>query len=71
MASSYTTVQGDHWDEIAKLQGWAETDLALLLEANPTHAGTVRFPAGVVLTIPDRADEPNTIEVLPAWKRAS
>lgn len=70
MSQTYTTTQGEYWDEVAKRLGWAETDLALLLEANPTHAGTVRFAAGVVLTIPDRNDEPNTTEILPAWKRA-
>ncbi|MDT8901827.1 tail protein X [Anaeroselena agilis] len=69
MSSSYTTKQGDMWDTIAYNQYGSEYKMQDLIAANPQHAATVIFPAGVVLTIPDKTA--TTATNLPPWKKAS
>ncbi len=68
-ASTYTTVAGDTWDSIAFSQLGNERYLQELILANPAQAYTVRFPAGVVLTIPE-IPTPDTSPNLPPWRRA-
>ncbi|MBB6670507.1 tail protein X [Cohnella nanjingensis] len=63
----YRTLQGDTWDGIAfKLYGDAKL-MTLLINANPDHAQTVIFSAGVQLKAPDRPAE--TADDLPPWRR--
>lgn len=64
----YTTIQGDTWDMIAhkKLGNSSCTDR--LITANPEHIGTLIFPAGVVLRLPE-IEEEKTADSLPPWKR--
>lgn len=50
--NSYTTVQGDTWDLIAYKLWGSEYLLPLLFEANPEHASTHIFKAGVELNVP-------------------
>ena len=66
MSKSYTTIQGDMWDGVAKRQYGNEAYLKQLLEANPDYADYVIFPAGIVLTLPD-IDTAETVK-LPPWK---
>jgi len=60
-------VQGDTWDRIAykKLGGTKYTDQ--LANANMEHVGTLIFPAGVILRLPEVADVPSGD--LPPWRR--
>lgn len=67
MLKYYTTIQGDMWDAIAKKQLGSEMYMDVLIAANPKHASTVIFSAGIVLEIPDIALE--TSVNLPPWKR--
>lgn len=66
--SQYTTVQGDMWDMISYRLFGAERYMVKLIEANPDHADTVIFSAGVVLTIPT-LETATTPQILPPWKR--
>ena len=64
---TYTTMQGDAWDAIA-YRLWGEERLFMeLIKANPEHLDTVLFPAGVVLTVPDRPVKTVPLE-LPPWR---
>ena len=67
MAKTYTTIQGDMWDGIAKGMYGTERAMNILLEANQQHNNTVIFSAGVVLTVPDY--DPPRAELLPPWRR--
>lgn len=63
----YRTIQGDTWDGIAyKLYG-DEMGMSDLLAANTAHIETVVFGAGVVLSVPEIAQE--SASELPPWKR--
>lgn len=65
---TYTTKQGDMWDQIAR-KLWGNAGLAgRLMEANPAYLELFYFPAGVVLTVPEITEE-NTAASLPPWKR--
>lgn len=66
---SYITTQGDTWDGIAFRLWGREHLMDALLQANPDHADTLVFPAGVTLTVPDM-DLDATIQPvteLPPW----
>lgn len=67
MAKTYTTIQGDMWDLIAKRLYDDEKALNVLLEANQQYSDMVVFPAGVVLTVPEYT-APVT-SMLPPWRR--
>lgn len=66
--ATYTTISGDTFDSIAYSQLGDERYLDLLILANPLHAYTVRFSAGVELTIP-AVPTPDTAPNLPPWMR--
>lgn len=67
MSKTYTTVQGDMWDGIAKAVYDTEAGMSVLLQANEDYRDIVVFPAGIVLSVPDykkpKADN------LPPWRR--
>ncbi len=67
---TYTTVQGDKWDEIAhKVYGDTKfTDV--LLEANAEYRYIFIFSAGIVLDVPE-VETRITSDDLPPWKRVS
>lgn len=67
MPKTYTTIQGDCWDGIAKRMYDSEDGTNVLLDANEQYADTAVFGAGVVLTVPDY--EPPKTDLLPPWRR--
>lgn len=67
MSKTYSTVQGDCWDGIAKRLYGTEAAMNVLLEANPNYIDTAVFSAGVVLTVPEY-EAPRT-SLLPPWRR--
>lgn len=67
MRNTYTTIQGDMWDLIAKHLYDDEKALNVLLETNKQYADTVVFPAGIVLVVPEYI-APVT-SMLPPWRR--
>lgn len=69
MANTYSTVQGDMWDHIAKKVYGDEYKLHFLMEANPKHIETVIFAAGVTLLVPSLSEENQAL--LPPWRRSS
>lgn len=67
MSKTYTTVQGDMWDSIAKTIYGNELGMNTLLEANEAYREIVAFPAGITLAVPDY--EPPKTDKLPPWRR--
>ena len=77
MSKTYTTIQGDMWDSIShqvygdvkfafsQLGSEAYTDR--LMNLNPQHLGYYTFPAGIVLKLPDPAEDVG--DALPPWKQ--
>lgn len=61
----YRTVAGDTWDLISYKVYGREAYMKDLLEANPVHATTAVFGAGVELVVPDVA--PPAAATLPTW----
>lgn len=64
---TYTTSQGQCWDEIARALWGREALMHHLMAANPVHRGVVVFVADVVLAVPDVAITPN--EEPPPWQQ--
>ena len=67
MSGRYRTVQGDTWDGIAYQQLGSTDETDRLMRANLEHLGTLIFPAGTELILPDR--ETQSGDMLPPWKR--
>lgn len=65
----YITSQGDMWDAMAKELLGSELLMGKLVEANPAHAATVFFSAGVVLNVPE-VDSQEIRYPQPPWKVA-
>lgn len=49
----YTTRQGDKWDILAHDIYGSEKLMHILIAANPDHANTIVFTAGIQLIIPE------------------
>ena len=67
MAKTYTTVQGDTWDNIAYKTLGAEHYMKEFIEANSQYTDVFSFSAGVVLTIPDVSEQEDE-SLLPVWR---
>lgn len=67
MPRMYTTISGDVWDMIAKVQLGGERYTSLLMQANPEHLDTIVFSAGVSLILPEITTP--IPESLPPWRR--
>ena len=65
--STYTTRQGDTWDQIALRVLGNERWMYLFLDANPAVNYTLIFDAGVVLNVP-ALPTPALPSSLPPWK---
>lgn len=63
---SYTTVQGQTWDQIAKEVYGKEKYADVLMEANPKLLDTFIFSAGVVVNTPEIAVEEKEV---PPWRK--
>lgn len=67
--ATYTTIQGDMWDSIAYSQLGSEAYTGELIRLNYAYLDYYVFPAGIVLTLPEK-----TVDLaasLPPWKRVS
>jgi phage tail protein X len=69
MSSTYTTIQGDTWDRIAKRFCGDERRMHTLLAANSAHRNVLIFSAGITLAIP--AVDTTRTEALPPWKTSA
>ena len=66
MSRTYTTVQGDMWDEIARRELGSEEHTGSLMWANRAYLDYYTFPAGITLVLPDVS--PKKASGLPPWK---
>ena len=66
MAASYTTVQGETWDEIAYKVYGGEEYAAFLMANNFPFLDILVFSSGTVLNTPDLPEY--TDEELPPWR---
>lgn len=65
----YKTKSGDTWDLLA-IAAYSEERLAsVLIDANPTYAGTLIFDAGVELVIPILEEYEETPETMAPWRK--
>lgn len=65
----YQTVQGDTWDQIAYRVYGSEFLTPPLLEANPAYLDMVIFPSGLLLAVPELAEEQLVAEDMPPWRK--
>ncbi len=66
---TYTTIQGDMWDSIARKQLGDVHHTDRLMRANRQYLGYYTFPAGIVLTLPEIPQSGSASVSLPPWKR--
>ncbi len=64
---TYTTIQGDMWDGIAKKVYGTENGINVLLEANLKYRDIIIFSGGILLNIPEYTAP--MINNLPPWRR--
>lgn len=69
MSKTYTTIQGDMWDSIAFSQLGSVSYTDKLMNLNPQHLSYYTFPAGIVLKLPDPAEDVG--DALPPWKQVA
>ena len=50
---SYTTVQGDMWDSIARQLYNNESLMHILIDANPQYRTIAIFPANCLISVPE------------------
>lgn len=67
MSNTYRTVQGDKWDSIAFSQMGSCSYTDKLMKLNTQYLGYFIFPAGIILTLPEKEDTVN--QKLPPWKK--
>lgn len=67
---TYTTVQGDMWDSIAKKQMGGVDYTDRLMRANQQYLDYYVFPAGIVLALPEVPAGNSVSRALPPWKQA-
>lgn len=66
MEKTYTTIQGETWDEIAYKVYGAEKYASHLMEKNYEFLDILVFSAGTVLNTPELPKEGGT--ALPSWR---
>lgn len=64
--TTYSTIQGETWDQIALKVYGRETAMHHLIAANPAHRLTLFFASGVELVVPGIPEE-REIDI-PRWK---
>lgn len=70
MSKTYTTIQGDMWDNIAYSQLGDVKYTDLLMNANTEYRKVYIFSAGIKLVIPD-IETSVTGSSLPPWKQVN
>ena len=60
-------IQGDTWDSISLRMYGDEAHTGRLIHANPRHANTTVFSAGVKINVPPRP-APSIVDNLPPWR---
>lgn len=63
---TYSTIQGDEWDYIAKKTLGDEAYASLVMQANTKHMHISIFPSGIVLNIPQKP-KASINSLLPPW----
>ncbi len=66
MSGTYTTIQGETWDNIALKVYGSEKYTSFLMGNNYPHLDILVFPSGTVLKTPDLPEE--TSVELPPWR---
>lgn len=69
MITTYTTQEGDRWDNVSYKAYGDPYQIATLLAANPSVPIKDVIPAGTVLTVPVIEQEALSSDLLPPWKR--
>ncbi len=64
---TYTTVQGDTWDQIAYNEYGDESRIDLLMQANPTLLDYFVFPGNIEVNIPEDNTE-EEYDGMPDWR---
>ena len=67
MIKTYTTVQGDCWDMMAKKVYGDEKYASYLMENNLKLLDTFMFKSGVVVNTPELKEE--VAQTLPDWRK--
>lgn len=63
---TYTTQQGQTWDQISKEVYGSELHIGKLMESNQKLIDIFVFSAGTVLTVPELTEDTTN---LPPWRR--
>lgn len=66
--NTYTTIQGDMWDSIAKKVYGTERAMDILMKANPEHLSVAVFGAGVETSCQFTAQEAAS-NAMPPWRK--
>lgn len=67
--TSYTTRQGDTWDNIAYRAYGDALAMQSIINANPQIPITDELPAGITLNVPIIPEPTLDTDLLPPWKR--
>lgn len=70
MPKTYTTVQGDTWDTIAKIVYGKEANIGILMAANFPLLDVFMFDAGETVVVPDLPED-MTDDTTPEWRTAT
>lgn len=65
---TYTTVQGDTWDQIALKVYGDELLVAPIMACNGVYLRVWRFSQGIVLDVPE-VENTGNVRDLPVWRR--
>ena len=63
---TYTTIQGDTWDNIARKVYGSETHADFLMQHNYPVLDVLVFSSGTILNVPELPESKN--ESLPVWR---
>lgn len=67
--NTYTTVQGDLWDNIAKKVYGTEAAMDVLMRANPEYLDVAVFGAGAKILLPQFTAQQAERAAVPPWRQ--
>lgn len=67
--NTYTTIQGDLWDSIAKKVYGTEKAMDTLMKANPEYLNAAVFGAGVKILLPQFTAQQAERAAAPPWRQ--